>query len=171
MRVRVVRLAILAYPRRWRRRYGPELEQLTLNVLERPWQSEVRRLRIVLGLVTHGVDERFRRAESAKARATVTSISVLLAGMFVLGGGLAADAVWIPNVQISASIRLGAGVSVVRRDRTPPTGPASIPGQVTVLVPRSSNPQVFVKGRSAVVINTKSGQVVSVKRSIPRRQP
>lgn len=159
----VVRLAIFAYPRRWRRRYGLELEQLTVIVLGRP-QTPAKRVQILLDLVMHGFDERVRRADGAGPKAILTSMSAVLAGMFALAGGLASDVVFVPNVQIAASIHLGAGVSLhhagrVKRARH--TGHA----QISVVVPRSRNPQVSIRGRSAVVINTRSGRVVSVTRS------
>ncbi len=163
----VVRLAILAYPRRWRRRYGGELEELTIAVLASP-QASTRRLWIVLDLVINGLDERVRRTESTGFKTALTSMSALLAGMFALAGGLASDSVYTPNVQISPSIHLGAGVSL--HNGQIGTATLSGSGGIVVIVPKRRNPQVWVSGvRSAVVINTKSGQVISVTRTTGTR--
>jgi hypothetical protein len=161
MRAPVVRLAILAYPRRWRRRYGPELEQLTIAVLSRP-QTPARRVGIVLDLIINGADERLRRTESTRVKAAATSMSALLAGMFAFGGGLTADSLAASNVQLSPSVHLGAGVSLVRANQ-----PAPAPGArtgVSVRVPKGRDPLIAIGGDAAVVINTKSGKVTSITR-------
>jgi hypothetical protein len=163
MSPRIVRLAMLAYPRRWRCRYGAELEELTIAVLA-PSQPLNRKLGVLVDLVSRGVDERVRRTESRGMKAVLTSGASLLAGMALLAGGLASDAVHVSNVQLSARVRLGPGVSLVRADRLGTSSTFASRG-VAVIVSTGRNPQVSVGGGSAVVINTRSGLVTSVTRA------
>ena len=158
----VVRLAILAYPRRWRRRYGSEVEQLTVLVLKRPY-SRAKRMAIILGLVAHGFDERARRTETLRAKTALTSASALAVAMVTLAGGLASDSVFIPNVRLSGAVHLGAGVSLLRDQERSPAAPRL--SRITVVVPKGPNPLVSVSAHSAVVVDTKSGQVISVTRA------
>jgi hypothetical protein len=164
----IVRFAILAYPKRWRRRYGTELERLTVSVLEEPHAS-ARKLWIVFELVLRGIDERVRRTESRGIKAALTSSSALVVGMFALAGGLASDAVFVPNVQLSASVHFGSGVRLSSAAR----GNAGLGtmGAVGVFVPAGPDPQVSVGARSAVAINTKSGLVTSVTRTGDHARP
>lgn len=164
MRALVVRLAILSYPRRWRRRYGHEVEDLTIAVLNQP-QPQTKRIRILLDLVFHGADERLRRADTPVAKTALTSTSAMVAGMFALASGLASDSVLAPNVQVAASIHLGAQVSLRHINGPRPTSPIA-PGRIVVVVQNRGNARVSVTGApSAVVINTESGRVVSVTRA------
>jgi hypothetical protein len=158
----IVRLAILAYPRRWRRRYGVELEQLTIFVLTEQ-QTLARTLWIVTDLVVRGIDERMRRTESRGTKAVLTSTSAVVAGMFALAGGLASDAVAVPNVALSALVHLGAGVTFSPVEHANPARGTA--GTVAVFVPTGPDPQISVGARSAVAIDIKSGLVTSVTRA------
>lgn len=78
---RLIRLALHAYPARWRRRYGSELEQLSIDVLtSRP--GTARRVRLIVVLVMCGVGKRAhslrraRRAVLAVATATIAASAV-----------------------------------------------------------------------------------------------
>lgn len=159
----MVGVAILAYPRRWRDRYGAELEQLTLMMLAEP-QPLRRRLQVLLDLMFRGLDERARRTESRGAKALLTSAATLLAGMFLLAGGLASDAVYVPNVQLSATVHLGPGVAVVH-----PGGSgyvrATARTAVPVIVSGGRNPQVSIGAPASVVIDPRSGLITSITRA------
>jgi hypothetical protein len=158
MSLRLVRLAILAYPGHWRRRYGAEIENLTVAVLT-DQQTSLGRGRILFGLVAHGFDERFRTTEATRVRATLTTTAAVLA-TFAIASGVASDSLAVPNAALSTSVRFGVGVSVQNGGH--PTG--GRPGQrrVVVTVPKREGSLISVSRRSAVVINPKSGEVLSV---------
>lgn len=160
----VVRIAIFAFPRRWRRKYAVELQDLTVLVLCRTPRRR-KRLGILLDVVVRGLDERVRRTESLGPKTALTSTSALIAGMFVLASAVASDSVLAPNVRLAASAHLGAGVSLHDATKHGTTF-SDKPGQIDVVVNARQGSQVSVQGfRSEVVINTKSGQVVSVTRA------
>lgn len=154
----LVRLAIHAYPGRWRQRYGAEIEQLTVAALT-DRRTAVGRARILFGLVAHGFDERFRTTDATHIRAALTTTAALLA-TFVIATGVGSDSLAVPNATLSTSVHLGTGVSVQHGDH-PPGGR---PGQhrVVVTVPKRPGFIIRVSRHSAVVINSKSGKVLSV---------
>lgn len=160
----LVRLAILFYPRRWRHRYGTELEQLVLSVMiER--RSLARRAHILLGLIFHGAGERCRALDSTRAKLTLTSAFAVLIGTFAIASGIAPDPLAAINTQLAATVHLGQGVTLkVGGNGSGETGQSS--GRIRVLVPNGADPQVDVDGSgSSVVIDSASGHVLSVTRA------
>ncbi len=159
----LVRLAIRAYPKHWRHRYGAELEQLTLAVMTER-RSPPRRARVLLGLIAHGAGERCRALESTRAKVTLTSAFAVLLGTFAIASGIAPDPLASTNAQLAASVRLGQGVTLQARGPSGDAGQGL--GRVRVLVPKGADPQVSVGGASSsVVIDSASGQVLSVARA------
>ena len=162
MRPALVRLAILAYPGRWRERYGTELRDMTADVLA-DQQAALGELRVLLGLVVHGFDERLRVTESPGVRATLTTTSAILAGL-VIATAVASDSLIVPNVALSLSVRLAPGVVLEHGGK----GRQQQPGRIRVTVPKGPNPLISVSARSAVTIDPRSGQVLSVSRASGR---
>lgn len=59
MSTRLIRVAIYAFPGEWRRRYGSELEQMSIDLLtDRPGTAQ--HARVLLGLVSGGIRKRAR---------------------------------------------------------------------------------------------------------------
>lgn len=164
MSLRLIRVALLTYPGRWRRRYGDELAALTLEVLDEP-QSVRRRLRIIADLALRGLGERLRATESTARKATLTSTTAVVAAMFALVGAVASDSVPVRYATLPASARLGAGVSV-KHTKSDAMTPAP-PGHVLILVPTRTSRQISITGHSRVVINPYTDQVLSITRAKP----
>jgi hypothetical protein len=55
----LIRVAIRLYPPKWRRRYGAELEQLSIDLMNRRPGAR-RKARVCFDLITQGVDKRAR---------------------------------------------------------------------------------------------------------------
>lgn len=157
----VVRIALLAYPSGWRRRYGRELEDLTIAILA-DQRTIPGRLIVLSGVFGHGVAARVRAAESARGRVTVTAISLLVATV-VVATGVPSDDLSLPNATLSPLVRLGTGVSVVSSQRSR----AGRPGhpKIVVQVPRGADAQISIAGApAAVVVDPKSLQVLSIRK-------
>jgi hypothetical protein len=78
MTERLIRLALHAFPARWRRRYGAEVEQLSMDLLvHRPgWW---RRVSVLLGLVACGVGKRAHALSSIQRAALVATAAAVTA--------------------------------------------------------------------------------------------
>jgi hypothetical protein len=162
-----VRIALLAYPSGWRRRYGDELQELTIAVLA-DRRTFPGRLVVLSGVVGHGVAARMGAAESTRGRVAVTSISVLMA-IVVVAASIPSDELFVQNAALSPLVRLGSGVSVIPSGRTETVGPGR--SRVIVQAPLGVNPQISVAGApAAVVIDPKSVQVLSVGRLSANRR-
>jgi hypothetical protein len=159
MRPALVRFAILAYPSRWRRRYGAELEELTMSVLVD--QRTVARQALTLSdLIGHGLGERVLSRGSTVSKTVLVSAAVLAAAMFAMVGGLASDGGRLPVSVLSPVAHIGTGVSVVS---VPPHGARKPLRGVVVELPRGQGGQISVAGApSSVVIDPKRRQVLSV---------
>jgi hypothetical protein len=156
----VVRIALLAYPSGWRRRYGRELENLTIDILA-DRRTIPGRLVVLSGVVGHGMAARMRAAESARGRVAVTSVSLLVATV-VVATSIPSDELPVRYSTLSPLVRLGTGVSVVPPQRTKASGPGH--PKIVVQVPQGANPQISVTGApAAVVIDPKSSRVLSIR--------
>ncbi len=169
----LVRLAILVYPRHWRRRDGAELEQLVLAVMTER-HSLPRRARILLDLIVHGVGERCRALESTRAKVVLTSAFAVLIGTFAVATGIAPDPLATTNTQLATTVRLGQGVTVQVGGQGGSAGEGQGgsadqgrgQGRIRVVVPAGADPQVDVAGSgSSVVIDSTSGHILSVTRT------
>ena len=79
MRHALIRIAIYAYPRWWKRRYGSEVEQLAIDALAS--DSRARAVfRVVISLVWGGISKRVHRVKTLPGLAVISvSAAVLIA--------------------------------------------------------------------------------------------
>jgi hypothetical protein len=83
MTARLIRMALHAFPAQWRRRYGAEVQQLSMDLLaQRP--SPWRRVRVLFGLVACGIDERAHALSSIQRAALVATAAAALAATIAL---------------------------------------------------------------------------------------
>jgi len=155
----MVRVAVRAYPSGWRRRYGGELEQLTIAVMA-DRRTKVGWLGVLFDVVGHGVAARMHAAESARGRVAVTLVCALVATV-VVATSIPSDQLSVQNATLAPLVRLGGGVSVASPEGAKAGGPGH--PKIVVQVPAGTNPQISVAGApAAVVIDPKSLQVLSI---------
>lgn len=167
MRSKLVRLALLAFPRRWRRRYGAELQDFTTEVLAGQ-QTLAGRALTITDLVGQGIGERLRSTEPLPVKTAITSTAAVVAAAIAMAGGIASDSM-TPIVRLAPNAHIDPGVSVemgvVNSQSLRDHGP------IAIHIPKGPYPKgdVQVVGRpSNTVINPKTMQIYSVT---PLNQP
>ena len=169
MRRTLVRAAIALYPPGWRRRYGPELEQLVLDSQGGRGASVLDDARTVAGLAAAGINEWLVRVgpRSRTAALTLTAgFAALLINAVATGvdpQSLAIESSWM---RLSPSVTLGTGVHVVRvpvsrGSSSPSPGVEARHHEVVVSVGPTGN-LVSITGAVQGVLNPKTGEVLSV---------
>ena len=108
----------------------------------------------------HGLLERVRTTEGTHPRVALTSVTALVASAVLMAGGMASDSRINPNSELSPALQIGAGVSVASPDQV-----ASGRAAVVVKAPANDG-QISITGApSAVVVDPKTAQVLSVRRA------
>ena len=82
---KLIRVAIHLYPPKWRRRYGDELEQLSIDLLNRR-PSARRKARLFLDLITHGVETRAHAIRPAYRAGLVSFGAAAVVAAVMLSG-------------------------------------------------------------------------------------
>jgi len=160
MTPRLIRVAMLAYPWRWRRAHGEELADLTLCI----WADQEtfsEKLLTLSDLIGSGIGERVRGTERLHARTSLTSIAALAAVAIAMTGGITADS-------LAKAVRLAPAVSIGPHVSISSTRPRHIPGpqsrSITVYRPSGGiNNLISVYGKPATVkVNPETMQVISI---------
>ncbi len=155
---RAIRAAIALYPRQWRKRYGTELEDLTLDAIGHGHSTSAV---ILVDLMRGAVTQRLLAVRGHPA--TVPVVAALAIGTLAISQlshpGAAPVSTWQPAITAPAQ---------------PPSSRLStfaltrFIGSITVTVAPISGAAVSVRGAPAdVVINPQSGQTLSISQRSP----
>jgi hypothetical protein len=126
MTARLIRMALHAFPAQWRRRYGAEVQQLSMDLLAQrpsPWRG----VRVLFGLVACGIDERAHALGSIQRAALVATAAAALAATIALStqragrSPLASDRIYGLRLvsQTERSARIGARTIAMKPVRRP----------------------------------------------------
>jgi hypothetical protein len=173
MNSRFVRVALLLYPSRWRRRYGDELEQLLLDSAGPTSSRES--VRLIVDVAVSGLAQRLQRYGTG-ARVIVVVCLCAASGVLVdvstaaRSGRPSVAPVQIGNVLLAPNVFLGRNVSVVPWHQEPTLGTRTNRHAIYVDVSDEelrSQPNLrvmaFTGAPTAVVLDPRSDRVTAVE--------
>jgi hypothetical protein len=156
---RTIQAAIALYPRQWRQKYGPDLEQLALEVDERRDSSPTA---LIFDLVRGAAAQRFRRWRRSPAIPLVFAGLVAIATVGTLG---LPPATTNPPRAASKSLQNSGtqGTPTRTGSTAPPRTPSALQHGIIVRLNPTTDAVLSVTGAPAhVVMNPQTGMVLSI---------
>jgi len=157
---RAIRTVIALYPRRWRERYGLELENLTRDAIDHGDSSPTR---VLLNLARGAGTQRLLALRAHPATATAPVAAAIVFGAILVTAGLGHPANGRgPTKQPTVSTTHGAPAPQ-RRAAYPQLRPT---GSITVTIDPATGAVFSIQGApTRVILDPRTGETLSVRRS------